>query len=420
MVEAPRWMKVDRHRCAQLADWLAVAFAISLPWSTSATGILVVLWLLAVIPTLDAASLRRSVSVPAIALPVLLIAVALVGMLWAVDVPLKERFNGLQSFSKLLFIPLLILHFQRSEHAFWVLKGFLFSCVVMLALSWVLVADPGLPGPWHSAGGRVGVPVKDYIAQSTEFTVCLLVLAGAAVAVWQRGQRKFAAALALLSLMFLVNILWVSFSRTSAVIIPIMLLLFTSKYLPWKASAGVLLAAALVGGMAAWSVAEFRVTMATVWSEVRDFKPEGERTRAGERLGFWIKSVDMIAAAPVIGHGTGSIRNQFRKTVEGRSGMAALAAANPHNQSFAVAIQLGLLGTIVLFAMWMAHASLFLRGAGFAAWVGLVVSVQNIIGSLFNSHLFDFTQGWGYVLGVGVAAGAVLKDRVSPGVSRPS
>ncbi len=37
--------------------------------------------------------------------------------------------------------------------------------------------------------------------------------------------------------------------------------------------------------------------------------------------------------------------------------------------------------------------------------------VQNIVGSLFNSHLFDFTQGWVYVFGVGVAGGMVLKNR---------
>ncbi len=33
-----------------------------------------------------------------------------------------------------------------------------------------------------------------------------------------------------------------------------------------------------------------------------------------------------------------------------------------------------------------------------------------MIGSLFNSHLFDFTHGWTYVLGVGIAGGTVLKD----------
>jgi hypothetical protein len=90
--------------------------------------------------------------------------------------------------------------------------------------------------------------------------------------------------------------------------------------------------------------------------------------------------------------------------------MAAEATSNPHNQTFAVAIQLGLLGAAVLFAMWLAHLLLF-RGEGLAAWAGLVVVTQNIVGSLFNSHLFDFTQGWGYVFGVGVAAGMVLKQR---------
>ena len=60
--------------------------------------------------------------------------------------------------------------------------------------------------------------------------------------------------------------------------------------------------------------------------------------------------------------------------------------------------------------MWIAHLLLF-RGGGLAAWIGLVIVVQNIVGSLFNSHLFDFLQGWTYVFGVGVAGGMVLKRR---------
>jgi hypothetical protein len=46
-----------------------------------------------------------------------------------------------------------------------------------------------------------------------------------------------------------------------------------------------------------------------------------------------------------------------------------------------------------------------------AAWVGLLIVTQNIVGSFFNSHLFDFLQGWTYVLGVGVAGGMVLRAR---------
>ena len=94
------------------------------------------------------------------------------------------------------------------------------------------------------------------------------------------------------------------------------------------------------------------------------------------------------------------------------SGMAALVSSNPHNQTLAVGIQLGLLGAVVLFAMWLAHAVLFWR-AGFAAWVGLAIVAENLVGSLFNSHLFDFTHGWGYVIGVGVAGGMVLRQEAA-------
>jgi O-antigen ligase len=80
--------------------------------------------------------------------------------------------------------------------------------------------------------------------------------------------------------------------------------------------------------------------------------------------------------------------------------------ANPHNQILAVAIQLGMVGALALIAMWVAHLALF-RDASAMAWFGFVVVASNIVSSLFNSHLFDFTQGWLYVLGVGVIGGAL-------------
>jgi O-antigen ligase len=43
--------------------------------------------------------------------------------------------------------------------------------------------------------------------------------------------------------------------------------------------------------------------------------------------------------------------------------------------------------------------------------------VQNIFTSLFNSHLFDFSPGWMYVLGVGIAGG--MMRRTSPREAAP-
>ncbi len=85
-----------------------------------------------------------------------------------------------------------------------------------------------------------------------------------------------------------------------------------------------------------------------------------------------------------------------------------MVIGNPHNQTLECCGSVGQLpGSSLLYAMWLVHLLLF-RGEGLVAWIGLLVVVQNIFTSLFNSHIFDFHEGWMYVLGVGVAGGMML------------
>src|SRR5450631_4221848 len=105
---------LDSDRLTRVAGCLAIAVAVSLPWSTSATGILVVLWLLALVPTLFWADVRAELTTAAGGLPVLLVLLGAVGTLWA-DVPWPECWSGVESFVKLLVIPLLLVQFRRSD-----------------------------------------------------------------------------------------------------------------------------------------------------------------------------------------------------------------------------------------------------------------------------------------------------------------
>jgi O-antigen ligase len=254
----------------------------------------------------------------------------------------------------------------------------------------------------------IGVPVKDYIAQTTNFTLCILGLAEGAVATWYKQQRRFTLALVLLATVFFANILYAATSRTALVALPILLLLFAFKRLGWKGAAGLIIAALVFVGVA-WSTSprlHERVTDFLV--EVQNYQPTASSSPAGERIEYWRKSVIMIGSAPVFGHGTGSIRAGFRQMAAGETGMARLVSPNPHNQIFAIAIQLGLIGAIVFLAMWITHF-IFFFGPGLAAGIGLSVVVQNIVSSQFNSSLFDTTQGWIYVLGVGVLGGMMLR-----------
>jgi O-antigen ligase len=145
-----------------------------------------------------------------------------------------------------------------------------------------------------------------------------------------------------------------------------------------------------------------------IYSESKLYEQKNEATSAGLRISFWTQSLRFIESAPLLGHGTGSIPDQFRRVAGEQSGEHAFFSSNPHNQTFAVGIQLGIVGIALLWAMWIAQLVLF-RGPGVLAWVGLVIVMSNIVGSLFNSFIFDFTEGWLYVFGVGVAGGLVQR-----------
>jgi O-antigen ligase len=400
-------LRLPEARLAQVADGLAIAVAASLPWSTSATSIFVGLWLIALLPTLDLAGLRRETATPAGGLPVLLVAFAALGVLWT-EVSWTSAFAGLTPFLKLLLIPLLFFHFRRSERGTEVLTAFLVSCAVLLLVSLIFAV---WKKPFGLTGNTYGVPVKDRIAQSGEFVMCAFIAIYLAIDFFRAGRRAAALGLSLLAAAFLFNLLYVTTSRTALVVIPVLLVLLAFRLFGWKTGLAIVATGAVVG-VAVWaSSPNLRQRVLVLAQDVEAYSADRTSNSAGQRLDFWKKSVDFIAAAPVIGQGTGSIKHMFEKAVAGETGDWSKASANPHNQTLAVGIQLGLVGVAVLFAMWLAHLWLF-RSPGLIAWVGLVVVAQNIISSLFNSHLFDFTQGWTYVFGVGVAGGMVLRGRL--------
>jgi O-antigen ligase len=208
----------------------------------------------------------------------------------------------------------------------------------------------------------------------------------------------------------LANMAFVVVSRTALVAIPVMVLVFAVLHLGWRGRI-LTLCAIVVLVAAAWlGSSHLRATATSVFWQYQRYHESSEATSVGLRMEFWKKSFRFFAEAPLIGHGTGSTRGLFEQAAVGQTGASAEVIGNPHNQTLNVAVQWGMLGVIVLYGMWLVHLPLF-RGDGLASWIGLLVVVQNVVSSLFNSHLFDFHEGWMYVLGVGVAGGMVLKAR---------
>ncbi len=384
----------------------AIIAAAAMPWSTSVVASCGLAFLIGFLTTVRPAEFFRSLKHPASLAPLALCLVALLGVLWAVEISWHERFLGLKPLGKFLGVPLLIYCFSRSDRGRYVFFAFVASCSILMLYSWIVLIWPGLS--IHYKSDQPGVPVKNYIDQSQGFVFCAFVLAAIAIETWQRQQRAIALLSAIIAGAILANLAFVNVSRTALVYSPVLAALFAYRYLErrqfWIACPALLAALACL-----WAISpNLQHKVSTAFAEYRTPTTERGPTSVGQRLELWNKSVEFIKAAPLIGHGTGAAKPLFVRDVGGKTSLPTGIIGNPHNQTLLFTIQWGLVGFLALYAMWTVHLLTF-RGQGLIAWIGLVAVVQNILSSLFNSHLSDFYQGWLYVTAVGIAAGTIMQ-----------
>ena len=296
--------------------------------------------------------------------------------------------------TKLLVLPFLFYHFERSTRGMWVFIAFL---VVLHAV------DGRRPGSSRSIPSLTlkarrehadrGIFVKNYIDQSQEFLLCTVVLAYPDHYAAARRKNPAGASADAVAANFVVNMVFVVVSRTALVTLPVMLAVFAMAHLKWRTNVALFCARRSYSvrwpgrcrlscgddgqrshgttGLQGIQPADIDRAAARILGEVAAVLCRGACHRPRHR----------IDAGPVRGGG-----DRARG-----AGPQAQVIGNPHNQTLNVAVQWGAVGVVVLYAMWFSHFSLF-RGEGLAAWIGLMVVLQNMFSSLFNSHCSIFTR----------------------------
>ena len=166
----------DRALWTTIADVFAILAALALPWSTTLLAIFVPCWLGAVAWVMDWRAYGRLLKQPICYLPLALVGLALVGTLWS-DAAWSARLYAVSPTLKLLVLPGLFYHFERSSRGMWVFVAFLMSCALLMVMSWLVAYDPSLSLKARASRCARGIFVKNYIDQSQEFALCAVALA---------------------------------------------------------------------------------------------------------------------------------------------------------------------------------------------------------------------------------------------------
>ena len=151
--------------------------------------------------------------------------------------------------AKLLVLPVLFYHFERSARGMWVFVAFLVSCTLLMVMSWIVLLYPGLSLKPVTDAER-GIFVKNYIDQSQEFALCAVALAYPIISFLRAKKIGLALLLGAISLGFVVNMAFVIVSRTAMVTMPIMLAVFALLHLKWRTSLMIFCLAIIMTGLA--------------------------------------------------------------------------------------------------------------------------------------------------------------------------
>ncbi|MDH6263326.1 O-antigen ligase family protein [Bradyrhizobium sp. BR13661] len=386
---------------------VAVATAFFLPLSTSGEAIAASTFVVLAIATLDLQRFTTTARRPAAWLPAALFALILIGVTWSSE-PLPVAFKWVGPYVKLLLIPIVMATAFSRKDGLQIAFGFLAACTILLVLSWASVIWPSGPWGWFKVPG---VPVKDNAVQSGEFALCAFGLAYAGLLLW--GENRTRAILALsLAALFFANVMIIFISKTGILMAAALLALLLLETQGWRRGLLFAVPAALVIVIALSFSPSAQLRFKQFLAGAEPLHENHDNFSTVARLYFWEQSRQLIASAPVLGHGTGSIAGLYRSLDQSKT---FGDVPDPHNQFLHTTLQTGLVGGALLIAMWVAHLALF-WGSGPLRAMGLAIIVQNVLGSLFNSHLSTVTQGTLYCLGVGLVGALILGARlpVSP------
>ncbi|MFN0263123.1 O-antigen ligase family protein [Tepidamorphus sp. 3E244] len=408
---ALRWAFILRFFTQRLhmLCWLGMALAFVMFLSTTGVGIIAASLLTLMLLRGDFQKLRWHWHSPLVMPIMVLFLLFMVSMLWS-NAPLEDVKDHWSKYLKLICLPALILALARGRCPEAALYAAFVGLTILLALSVAHFIWPGLSF-WPDDAHVPGVPIRTY----TLMNLGSVILAhGLLLFAWREakfGCKKKAALAVVVALVALAHLLFVVPSRTGVVVLIASLGLLCvqiggAKHIVVGIGAAVIMSILVYSG-----VPKVRERFDAIQSELATSLESGAATSSGIRWEMWRSGIKMVANAPIIGHGIGSLPQLYRSAAAESEHGQLLPTEDPHSQPLSMAIPFGAVGVVILLTVWGGQIYYFCQSGSISAFLGQAVVVQNIVAGLFNSSITAFDLGWFYVTLVGILAAAVWRDR---------
>ncbi len=312
--------------------------------------------------------------------------------------------------ARLLTIPIIYLLIYDYREARLVLRAFALGQLFVVFNAWLLVL--GVPLPWATSkwANDYYAVFGSYLEQSISQAVLVAVLWHQREWIFGAKGRWFAIAAAGLTLIHTLGFLIGRSGHVVALALVMMALIYElPKRLKWVA----VVIPFLVLALAFASSKNFRDRVDHVRVEVNAFSTNAKAdTSSGQRLMFWKLSLLAIKEHPFLGHGSGSWNQQYKRLEAGKADPTTLTVDNPHQLFLLWAVEGGVMGMLLLCAVF---ADLALRSKALAtsdARTLQSVIVALVVSGMLNSMIFGIGMGDFFCVAFGICLALVHGNKV--------
>ncbi len=397
--------EVITSHAARVSQWSAIALAASIPVSTALDNVLLVVTLAAwALSGRIVETLRFTLRYKALLCPIILFGLLALGTLYGAS-PLREANSHLWKYADLLFIPIFALAFRHPDTRIKALHAFAITLAVIVVLSCLLRVGIMPKLPFFVSDGIAPTVFKLKVTHSilVAFSAFLFAWLGSNAA--NPRLRLMWYAFALLAA---INVLFVVKGATGYVILAALFLLWGGERISRR---NALRAILLMAGIATALIlipGPFQDRVFLTHTEIQNWHPDSPATvstSAGLRLEFYKNTLDIIAAHPLTGVGTGGFPQAYARQVKDSG---RFLTHNPHNEFLNVAVQIGFMGMLILIAMfWLQWRNAPKLPTPMEQSLARALVLTLVAGCMVNSLLLDHAEGLFYAWFSGLLYGSL-------------
>lgn len=358
------------------------------------------------------------------------LALALYGMIilawsWSVA-PQEEVFQAISKYRKLLFLPIAIaLVWQDGRLARKGLIAFMAGAVFLTVgcyLVWVGWMPPDKYDWWKAGTPSNAFAFKSYIT----IGILLGFAAGACWAYTRYASTLQAKVMAIIGgILFAFPVLFLMNGRTGYVVVLCVcfgLVLLQAGH-NWKK---LVVGTAVVGGVffIVFQSSDILKTRSEgVLNEVSSYSKTRDLNSSGTRLTFYKAGFDMFLKHPILGTGTASFAENFvpiaHEVAPAGDTEFYNVRAQPHSEVVLMAVQLGIVGLGLYFALMATLGLVFIKQKSYQADLLFLLCISFAVPACFNSLLWDVTEGHWFVLLAGCLYAAARRPDATTIMQRP-